>query len=200
MFVPAGNGGLPLFARFFKEDVTTLDGRVYLWQALLSNFQVTRWLGSGLQASDRLLANLRVGIAGQGVIGTAPHSLLLGTLYDQGVIGLGLLGAAFFSLGRSLIRGLRQCRGEQRLLYAAALASFISILIQSLGSRDFWIQAAGASFWIVIALPHARCWPENAVSAGHTRSGNAQLWSKSYSILELFSRNRVKNVWKEKCE
>lgn len=200
MFIPGWNGEPPFFARFFKGDMLTLNGRIYLWQALLNNFQVTRWLGSGLQSSDRLLANLRVGVAGRGVIGTAPHSLILGTLYDQGVIGLALLCAAFFSLGYSLLRGLRRSSGERRLLYAAALASVISIFIQSLGSRDLWIQAAGASFWLVIALPHARCWPENAAFAGGTRPGGARLRTQSTSILDIFSRNQMKNAWKEKCE
>ncbi len=150
---------LPVVARFFNEDMATLNGRVYLWQALLQNFQITRWLGSGLQSSDQLLNYLHVGTAGQGVIGTAPHSLFLGTLYDHGVIGLLFLCLAFGSLGYGLLRGLRRSTGEHRMLYAAAVASLVNMLFQSVGSRDLWIQAAGVSFWIVIALPFAFCWP-----------------------------------------
>ncbi|HXR64851.1 MAG TPA: O-antigen ligase family protein [Ktedonobacteraceae bacterium] len=157
-FYLAWNGHLPLFARFFNEDTATLNGRVYLWQALLRNFQITRWFGCGLQASDQLLAYLHVGAAGQGVIGTAPHSLFLGTLYDHGVIGLLFLCIAFFSLGNSLLQGIWRSKGERRMLYAAALASLVTMLLQSLESSDFWIQAVGASFWIVVALPLARCW------------------------------------------
>jgi O-antigen ligase len=156
------SGNLPLLARFFKTDTATFNGRLYLWQALLRNFQVTRWLGSGLQSSDQLLAYLHVGTAGQGVIGTAPHSLFLGTLYDHGIIGLLLLSFFLLSLGWRLLQGITGSSGERRMLYAAALASLVSVLVQSLGSRDLWIQAAGVPFWIVVALPFARYWPENA--------------------------------------
>lgn len=149
---------LDLLARFFTADVATFNGRLYLWQALWDNFQVTHWLGNGLMASDQLLAYLRVGTSGQGVIGTAPHSLFLGTLYDHGVIGLLLLCTAFLSLSYGLLRGLRRSRGERRMLYGVALACVFSVLLQSLGSRDLWIQAAGAPFWIIVALPFACYW------------------------------------------
>ena len=119
--------------------LATFNGRLYLWQALLSNFQVTRWLGGGLQSSDQLLAYLHVGVSGQGVIGTAPHSLFLGTLYDHGVIGLLLLCIALFSVGYSLLQGVWRSSGERRMLYAVALASLVAMLLQSLGSRDLWI-------------------------------------------------------------
>lgn len=164
---------LPFLARFFNEDVATLNGRLYLWQALLSNFQVTCWLGRGLQSSDQLLAYLHVGAAGQGVIGTAPHSLFLGTLYDHGVIGLLLLSIAFFSLGRCLLQGIWKSRGERRMLYAVALGSLLGMLLQSLGSRDLWIQAAGVSFWIVVALPFARCWSGSETSFSEFQFGDS---------------------------
>lgn len=148
----------PLLARFFSGNVATLNGRLYLWQALLSNFQVTSWLGSGLQSSDQLLAYLHVGIAGRGVIGTAPHSLFLGTLYDHGIIGLLLLSMAFLFSCSGLLRGIGKSGGERRMLCATALASMVSMLLQSVVSRDLWIQAAGASFWIIVSLPFARYW------------------------------------------
>ena len=149
---------VPLLGRFFNGDLATLNGRFYLWQALLSNFQITRWLGSGLLSSDQLLVYLHVGAYGQGVIGTAPHSLFLGTLYDHGIIGLLLLCIAFFFLGSSLLRGLWRSSGERRMLYATALACLLAVLFQSLGSRDLWIQAVGAPFWIIIALPFTCYW------------------------------------------
>lgn len=186
------SGHLLLLARFFKEDIATFNGRLYLWQALLNNFQFTHWLGNGLQASDHLLASLRVGVAGRGVIGTAPHSLFLGTLYDQGVIGLFLLCLAFLSSGYGLLQGLWRNSGERRMLSAAALASLISICVQSFGARDLWIQAASASFWMVVALPFARCWPENGVSLPASQVENSRLWSKPSPVPKMFpfSQNR----------
>lgn len=152
------SGQIPFLARFFNSDLTTLNGRIYLWQALLSRFQINQWLGNGLESSDQLLTYLHVGASGQGLIGTAPHNLFLGTLYDHGVIGLCLLCGLFFSLGSGLLKGVRRSDGERRVLYAAALAALVNTLLQSIGSRDLWIQAVGVSFWIVIALPFARCW------------------------------------------
>jgi murein biosynthesis integral membrane protein MurJ len=152
------SGQMPFLARFFNSDLTTLNGRIYLWQALLSRFQITQWLGNGLQSSDQLLTYLHVGASGQGLIGTAPHNLFLGTLYDHGVIGLCLLCGMFFSLGSSLLKGMRRSGGERRVLYAAALAALVNALLQSIGSRDLWIQAVGVSFWIVVALPFVRFW------------------------------------------
>jgi len=157
--VLGANGQLPFLARFFNSDISTLNGRVYLWQALLSRFQVTQWLGNGLQSSDQLLNYLQVGNNGVGVIGTAPHNLFLGTLYDHGVIGLGLLCGFFLTQGARLLRGVCKSSGEQRMLYAVALAALTSMLLQSMGSRDLWIQAAGVPFWLVIALPYTRYWP-----------------------------------------
>ena len=160
------SGQLPFLARFFNADLTTFNGRIYLWQALLSRFQVTQWLGNGLQSSDQLLTYLHVGTAGQGVIGTAPHNLFLGTLYDQGVIGLCLLCSIFLSLGCRLLKGIRESDGERRMLYAAALAVLADALLQSVGSRDLWIQAVGVSFWIAMALPFVRYWSDPEMIPG----------------------------------
>jgi putative peptidoglycan lipid II flippase len=166
VFLLGWDGRLLLLARFFNGDLATLNGRVYLWQALLDHFQVTQWRGSGLQSSDQLLADLRVGGFGPGVIGTAPHSLFLGTLYDHGVPGLLLLSGVFLAQGVCLLREMRKSGGERRMLFAAALAALVALLLQSLGSRDLWIQSVGTSFWLVTALPFARCWPSSGTLVG----------------------------------
>ena len=121
-------GNIPIFSRFFNQDISTLNGRTYLWNALLDHFDPTQLLGNGLNASDTLLANLRVG-NGLGVIGTAPHNLFLGTLYDHGIIGFILLTLVFLALIISLILGIRRTTGEQRLLFVIALSVSVSMLI-----------------------------------------------------------------------
>ena len=150
-------GHVPLFDRFLNQDIATLNGRTYLWQAVLDHFDPTQLLGNGLLASDILLTNLGVGSGGN-VIATAPHNLFLGTLYDHGVIGLILLTLVFLTLLISLIRGIRKATGDQRMLFAAALAAFVNMLLQSLLSRDFWTQAIAIYFWIIMALPFALYW------------------------------------------
>lgn len=163
------SGQLPLLARFFSGDIATLNGRVYLWQALLSRFQFTQWFGNGLQAADSVLSYLRVGSYGQGIIGAAPHNLYIGTLYDHGIIGLLLLLGVFLATGNRLLREIRASSGERRMLYAAALAALASLLLQSFVSRDIWIQQIGISFWLIVALPFASCWSHTEKRADHVQ-------------------------------
>ncbi|MGZ6364371.1 MAG: murein biosynthesis integral membrane protein MurJ [Ktedonobacteraceae bacterium] len=150
---------IPIFSRFLNQDISSLNGRTYLWSALLDHFDPTSILGNGLNASDALLANLRVG-TGLGVIGTAPHNLFLGTLYDHGIIGFILLALVFLVLTISLILGIRRSTGEQRLLFVIALAVSVSMLIQGFEASEIWNQSIGIYFWIVMALPFAFLWPE----------------------------------------
>ncbi len=153
-------GHIPLFSRFLSQDVSTLDGRIFLWQAILDHFDPTHLLGNGLNASNVLLTNLQVSVSGfgQGAIGTSPHSLLLGTLYDHGIMGVILLVLTLIAVLIGLISGIRKATGEHRVLFTAALAVFVSVLIQSLDSNDFWSQPICVYIWVIVALPFARCW------------------------------------------
>src|SRR6266568_3458401 len=151
-------GNVPILDRFFSQDISTLNGRTYIWQVLFNHFDPTSLLGNGLQASDALFVQLQSPIYGHGVIGTAAHELFLGSLYDQGIIGLILLICVFSSLAVSLIGKMRKARGDHRMVFAMALAAFVSVLVQSLESNDFWVQAVGIYAWIVMALPFALCW------------------------------------------
>ena len=160
-------GNVPIFSRFLNPDLLTLNGRTFLWRALLNHFDPTLILGNGLQASKVLLVNLQAPVNGHGVIGTAPHDLFVGTLYDHGIIGVILLILVFIALFASLIGNMRKTSGEHRMVFAMALAVFVSVFVQSLESNDFWIQAVGIYAWIVMALPFALCWsapqqPSNA--------------------------------------
>ncbi|HLX56501.1 MAG TPA: murein biosynthesis integral membrane protein MurJ [Ktedonobacteraceae bacterium] len=158
-------GNIPIFERFFSQDITTLNGRTYIWQALLDRFDPTRLLGYGLNASNNLLTNLRVGFGG-GVIGSAPHDLFLGELYDHGIIGVTLLVLTLTALVIALISGARKTCGEQRTLFAVALAVFVSVLLQSIDSNEIWNQGIGIYFWIIMALPFALCWSAPKQSTG----------------------------------
>ncbi|GAC1388670.1 MAG: hypothetical protein NVSMB49_01510 [Ktedonobacteraceae bacterium] len=149
--------GLPIFSRFLNGDITTLNGRTYLWQALLDHFDPTQLLGQGLSASDILLTNLQVG-AGRGVIGTAPHNIFIGTLYDHGIIGVTLLTFVLITIPVTLIRRMRGTTPEHRLILATALAAFISIFIQSLEVTVVWNQQVGVYVWMILSLPFALYW------------------------------------------
>jgi len=154
-------GNVPLLSRFASSDIATLNGRTILWQAVLSNFDATHLLGNGIRASDVLLINLHVGgIAGQGGIGTSPSDLFVGTLYDEGIIGLLLIILVFLALTVNLVAGMRKASGERRMLFVVALAVLASVVIHSLNSNDFWDQAISVYIWIIMVLPFALCWTE----------------------------------------
>ena len=148
---------LPIFSRFLNGDVTTLNGRTYLWTALLDHFDPTQILGQGLNASDVLLTNLQVGV-GRGVIGTAPHNIFIGTLYDHGIIGVTLLSFVLLAIPVTLLRHMRGATPEYRLILATALAAYISIFIQSLEVTVVWDQQVGVYVWIILSLPFALYW------------------------------------------
>ena len=150
-------GNIPVFSRFFNTDISTLNGRTYLWNAIIDHFDPTRVLGNGLNASDALLTTLNIGNGGN-VIATAPHNLFLGTLYDHGVVGLLLLTLTLIVLAASLINGIRKTTGDRRMLFVTALAVLASMLVQALESNEIWNQSVGIYFWIVMSLPFALCW------------------------------------------
>lgn len=168
-------GHVPLFARFFNGDILTLNGRTYLWQAVLTHFDPANLLGTGLRGSDILLTRLQVRDQ-YGVIGTAAHSIFLETLYDHGIIGLLLLLALLVTLLVTLLKGLRSSRGERRLLFATALAIFISVLLQSIQSNDVLTDLpVGSYFWIAMALPFVFAWHMPTGSAATaTAEGSAE--------------------------
>lgn len=148
---------IPLLSRFANSDITSLNGRTYLWQAIIDHFDPAQILGNGMQSSDILLANLRVGFGGN-VIATAAHNIYLEAMYEHGIIGLGLLIAALGAIGYILLRKYKVGNYEQKLLLAIAIGTFISIVIQCYESNDIWNQGVGIYFFIFMALPFARHW------------------------------------------
>jgi len=150
-----------IMTRFLNQDLSTLNGRTYLWHAVLDHFDPAQLLGKGLQSSDLLLFNLKVGV-GQGIIATATHNVLLEVLYEQGLIGLTFLVLAFIVLLVALFKRWRTATTERRMIIAMALGIFCSVLGQSLESNDIWNQAIGIYFWIAMALPFAFCWSQHA--------------------------------------
>lgn len=149
-------GNVPIFNRFFNSDVMTLNNRTYLWQAILSHFDPAQLLGNGFNASDILLSSLQVGY--RGVISIGTQNLYIAALYDYGIIGLGLLILTLLSLFISIIKGLRTTTGNQRMLFATALAVFLSMFLQSFESTDIWIASVGIYFWLIMTLPFVYHW------------------------------------------
>lgn len=173
---------LPIFSRFLNGDITTLNGRTYLWQALLDHFDPTQLLGKGLTASDVLLTNLQVGV-GRGVIGTAPHNIFLGTLYDHGIIGVTLLSLVLIAIPVTLLRRMRKATAEHRLILAAALAAYISIFIQSLEVTVVWNQQVGVYVWMILALPFALYW--NTARTDASKDGTETMTTTQKAVQEV---------------
>jgi murein biosynthesis integral membrane protein MurJ len=148
---------LPFLGRFFNQDLGTLNGRTYLWQALFDTFDPGQLLGHGYGAADTLLGTYKVGVGG-GVIATSVSNLYVGTLYDHGIVGVSLLVLLFLSLLVSLWKGVRYSTGERKVLFGLALAAVVNVVIQSLDLNDIWNQAIGLYFWLIMALPFVQCW------------------------------------------
>ena len=157
IFLGTTLANIPLLSRFANSDISSLNGRTYLWQAVIDHFDPTQILGKGMQSSDVLLTNLRVGFDGN-VIATAAHNIYLEAMYEHGFIGLTLMLLAFGTIGYVLLRQYKIGSYEQKLLLAIALGTLISILIQGYESNDIWNQGVGIYFFIFMALPFSRYW------------------------------------------
>lgn len=171
---------IPIFTRFFEQDITTLNGRTNIWQALLARFDPTQLLGKGLGAANAILGNLGV----NGVTGIASyesHNLYLGILYDHGIIGAALLIAVFVALFASLIAGIRKTTGKHRLLFITACATCASVALQSIQSNDVFILGIGLYFWVIMALPFALCW---STSNQRVESNEAALEDEAQTAVE----------------
>ncbi len=154
---------IPFLARFFNQDLGTLNGRTYLWQALFDTFDPGQLLGHGYGAADTLLNTYKVGVGG-GVIATSVSNLYVGTLYDHGIVGVSLLILLFLALALAHLKGLRSTTGERKVLFGLALVAVVNVVIQSLDLNDIWNQAIGLYFWLLMALPFAQCWFSEEVS------------------------------------
>lgn len=178
-----------ILARFSGQDISSLNGRTYLWQALLTRFNPWQIQGNGLGASTTLLTRLSLGtggITGNGLIATAPSNLYIGTLYDTGAVGLGLFLATLVVLGCMLFTGVRRATGEHRLLFVMAMLALINALILSVEVDDLWTQGIALYFWIVMALPFAAYWFEakqtGACAGEHPPEGVDRLRHERHSL------------------
>ncbi len=148
---------IPIFARFANSDITSLNGRTYLWQAILDHFDPTQLMGYGQHASDVLLENLKVGFGG-GVIATAAHNIFLEAMFEHGIIGLTMLILALLVLGVTLVIKWFKGNYDQRLLLAMVLGCYVSVVIQCYESNDIWNQSVGIYFFMFMSLPFVLAW------------------------------------------
>ncbi|GAC1466006.1 MAG: hypothetical protein PVS3B1_04110 [Ktedonobacteraceae bacterium] len=160
----ASAANIPIFARFTNSDITSLNGRTYLWQAILDHFDPAQLMGYGHKASDVLLQNLKVGFGG-GVIATAAHNIFLESMYEHGIIGLSLLILTLLVLGVTLVIKWFKGSYDQRVLLAMVLGCYACVVIQCYESNDIWNQAVGIYFFMFMALPFALCWDTKQESA-----------------------------------
>jgi O-antigen ligase len=180
---------IPLLSRFLNPDVGTLNGRTFLWGALLTHFDPTHLAGYGLNASDILLEQLQVG-NGQGVIGTAPHNILLQALYDHGIIGLCLLTLILIVLPWSLITRMRNTTPEHRMMLGMALAVYINVVIQSQLVTVLWSQEVCVYVWMILTLPFISYWKQHEDNFSNTPTRTTLITDpeeKPFSQQEQFS-------------
>lgn len=182
-------GNISIFDRFFNQDVATLNGRTYLWQALLDRFNPMQLQGHGFGAARIFLINLQVGY--RGVISTSPSNLYITALYDHGIIGLTLLALVFIVLGIGLIAGIRKTTGDQRALFIMALVVLVNMVVQSFEQNDFWAQTIGIYFWVIIAFPFAVCW---STAKQSSRTNNKVYDEMTQPLLEAVQQTKQRLV------
>jgi putative peptidoglycan lipid II flippase len=179
--------GVPIFNRFLNQDVATVNGRTLIWQAMLDHFDPRQLLGDGLMASTQLLIRLQVSLNGN-LLATAPSNLFLATLYDHGIIGLGLLLVMLMALLISIIKGILRTKGEQRMLFSVVLAILVSVLLQLFEVDDFWAHAIAIYFWVIMALPFSRCWDsveKASDEGGGITDRGTDIRSEAHSIVDM---------------
>ncbi|GCE25380.1 hypothetical protein KDA_08640 [Dictyobacter alpinus] len=164
---------IPILSRFANSDITSLNGRTYLWAALINHFDPAQILGYGMKSSDVLLTQLQVGFGG-GVIATAAHNIYLESLFEHGIIGLVLMSLGFISFGWILIRKYANSTYEHKLLLAIAFGTLVSIVIQGYESNDIWNQGVGIYFFVLMALPFTRYWDSQKQQAQTRLEDEAQ--------------------------
>ncbi|GHO84317.1 lipid II flippase MurJ [Dictyobacter formicarum] len=165
VFLGTSLANIPLLSRFSNSDISSLNGRTYLWQALINHFDPAQLLGYGLKSSDVLLTQLQVGFGG-GVIATAAHNIYLESMFEHGIIGLILMSFGFIAFGWCLLKKYFTGKSfEQKLLLAIAFGTLVSIVIQGYESNDIWNQGVGIYFFILMALPFCRYWDKEQQSS-----------------------------------
>ncbi|WP_216368819.1 lipid II flippase MurJ [Dictyobacter arantiisoli] len=172
IFLATTLANIPLLSRFANSDISSLNGRTYLWQAIIDHFDPAQLMGNGMESSNVLLTNLKVGFGG-GIIATAAHNIYLESMYEHGIIGLTLMLLGFASIGYLLLRKYKGAGYEQKMLIAGAFGTFISIVIQGYESNDIWNQAVGIYFFIFVALPFCRYWDKEKPFVTTDALGNA---------------------------
>ncbi|WP_338252819.1 lipid II flippase MurJ [Dictyobacter halimunensis] len=165
VFLGTTLANIPILSRFSNSDISSLNGRTYLWQALINHFDPAQILGYGMKSSDVLLTQLQVGFGG-GVIATAAHNIYLEAMFEHGIIGLMLMCLGFIAFGWCLLKKYFSDRSfEQKLLVAIAFGTLVSIVIQGYESNDIWNQGVGIYFFILMALPFCRYWDKTQGSS-----------------------------------
>ncbi|GCE17400.1 hypothetical protein KDK_12000 [Dictyobacter kobayashii] len=165
VFLGTTLANIPILSRFANSDISSLNGRTYLWQALIDHFDPAQILGYGLKSSDVLLTQLQVGFGG-GVIATAAHNIYLEAMFEHGIIGLILMLFGFLAFGWCILKKYFTGKSfDQKLLLAIAFGTLVSIVIQGYESNDIWNQGVGIYFFILMALPFARYWDNEKPSS-----------------------------------
>ncbi|GCE46800.1 murein biosynthesis integral membrane protein MurJ [Thermosporothrix hazakensis] len=148
---------IPVFERFFSNDIFTLNGRTYLWQAVLEHFNPAAIFGEGLYSSNILLIEQPVSI-GAGIVDNAPHNVFLESMYDHGFIGLTILLLLMISLPWTMIRRMRDASPEHRLVLAMGVAVFFNVFVHAFVITVMWSQQVSIYIWMILALPFLPYW------------------------------------------
>lgn len=129
-----------IVARFSGDDISTLNGRVGIWQQFAGEFTSSPLIGTGYYSTLY-------------TIGSSGHNLILTSVIERGLIGMALSGAILLKAIECVIRGFLRADTEKSKLFFACLGAggACSLLHLMVEDSNFTQQYIVYS-WVALAL------------------------------------------------
>ena len=143
---------------FDTLEATFVDLRPSSWLVRFNIYVVTLQL-----LPDHLIAGWGVPVripGGGSIYAAGTHSSYLGTLFQHGIVGLGLYLGLWISIWQAVIRGLRRPAGRELGSFWIALAvAFLAFNIREIADAWWWDQSLTFVVWVMwgAALVANRC-------------------------------------------
>lgn len=129
-----------IVARFSGDDISSLNGRVEIWQQFATEFWNSPLIGSGYYSTLY-------------TIGSSGHNLVLTTVIERGLIGLALSAGILLKAAEEVVRGFFRANTQNTRLFFACLgaggaASMLHLMVEDANFTQQYIVYS----WVALAL------------------------------------------------
>jgi O-antigen ligase len=129
-----------IVARFSGDDVSSLNGRVEIWQQFAEEFWNSPLIGSGYYSTLY-------------TIGSSGHNLILTTVIERGLVGLALSAGILLKAADEVVRGfLRANTPNSKLFFACIGAGGAASLLHLMVEDAFFTQQYIVYSWVALAI------------------------------------------------